>query len=160
MVTGTSGNPRLKIFMVGLLALTAAQAAQASGPETAAPNATVLLQMEVQADAAKPREQCYLYTQLVTALMESASQQVAAGEDEDAGKTVGRIAEVTAKLQRAAARDAKKLKDAEKLLGESRRRLMELSRIANGAERDAMRSTLLKLDAAHNKILDMVFLQP
>ena len=160
MVTGTSGNPRLKVFVIGLLALTAAQAGQASGPVTAAPNAAALLQMEVQADAAKPREQCYLYTQLVTALMDTASQQVAAGEDEDAGKTVGRIAEVTAKLQRTAGRDAKKLKDAEKLLGESRRRLMELSRIASGEQRDVMRSTLLKLDAAHNKILDLVFLQP
>jgi hypothetical protein len=143
---------------LGLLALTAVPVAQASGPETGSLSATALIQMEAQADSAKPREQCYLYTQLVNALMETASRQVADGDDEEAGKTVGRIGDVSAKLQHAAARDARKLKDAEKMLSESTRRLKELSRVASGVERDAMRSTLEKLNAAHNKILSLVFL--
>jgi hypothetical protein len=132
--------------------------AQASVPVTSL-NAAALIQMETEADRAKPREQCYLYTQLVDALTETAARQVAAGEDEDAGKTVGRIGEVSAKLQRAAARDAKRLKDAEKMLSETARKLQELSKVASGGERDEMRSALAKLDAAHNKILDLVFRQ-
>jgi hypothetical protein len=161
MVAGTSGNPRLRQWLAGgvsLLALTMVPSAQASGPE-ALLNAAALIQMETEADHAKPRDQCYLYTQLVDALTVTAARQVAAGEDEDAGKTVGRIGEVSAKLQRAAARDAKKLKDAEKMLSESARKLQGLSRIASGGERDQMRATLAKLDAAHNKVLDLVFRQ-
>ena len=161
MTTETSRKPRLKRWLAGgmsLLALTMVPNAQASAPETAL-NAAALIQMEVQADRAKPREQCYLYTQLVNALTAAAARQVAAGEDEDAGKTVGRIGEVSAKLQRATARDAKKLKAAEKMLSESARKLKELSRVASGGERDEMRATLVKLDAAHNKILDLVFRQ-
>jgi len=161
MATETNGKPRLSRWLAGgmsLLALTMVPNAKASAPNTAL-DAAALFQMEVQADRAKPREQCYLYTQLVDALIVTAAGQVAAGEDEDASKTVGRIGEVSAKLQRATARDAKKLKAAEKMLSESARKLKELSRVASGGERDEMRATLAKLDAAHNKILDLVFRQ-
>ena len=161
MATETNGKPRLSRWLAGgmsLLALTMVPNAQASASNTAL-DAAALIQMETQADRAKPREQCYLYTQLVDALMVTAAEQVAAGEDEDASKTVGRIGEVSAKLQRATARDAKKLKAAEKMLSESARKLKELSRVASGGERDEMRATLVKLDAAHNKILDLVFRQ-
>jgi len=161
MVTGTSGNPRLKIWLaggVGLLALATGPAAHAKGPEPTL-NTAALIVMEDQADRAKPREQCYLYTQLVDALTDTAARQVAAGDDEDAGKTVGRIDAVAAKLQRAAERDARKLKDSEKILNESARKLKDLVRVASGEEREAMRATLAKLDAAHNKILNLVFLQ-
>jgi hypothetical protein len=161
MVTGTSGNPWLKQWVVAgawLLVLAGGPPARAKAPDTAL-NSAALIIMEQQADRAKPREQCYLYTQLVNALTDTASRQVAAGEDEDAGKTVGRIAEVTAKLQSAAERDARKLKDAEKILSESSRKLKELARIASGGERDEMRAALAKLDAVHNKVLALVFLQ-
>jgi hypothetical protein len=158
MATEASGIPRLKVLLVGVLALTTVPAL-AKGPETSTLNAATLVQMETQADHAKPREQCYLYTQLVDALTDSASRQVAAGDDEDAGKTVGWIAEVTAKLQLAAERNAKKLKDAEKILNESARRLTDMSRISTGDQRDELRRTVQKLDAAHTKVLAMVFLQ-
>jgi hypothetical protein len=95
----------------------------------------------------------------VNALADTASRQVAAGMDEDAAKTVVRIAEVTAKLLNTAARDTKKLKDAEKILSESSRKLTELARVANGEQRDELRATVVKLDAAHSKILSLVFLQ-
>jgi hypothetical protein len=161
MVNGTSRNPKLKKWpagVLGLLALIIVPAVHAgTTPETAAMSAAALILMEDQADHAKPRDQCYLYTQLVDALMERAARQVAAGDDVDAGKTVGRIDEVTAKVQRSAARDARKLKNAEKMLGESARKLNDLSRVANGGERDEMRATLHKLDAVHNKILSLVF---
>jgi hypothetical protein len=122
-------------------------------------NAAMLVQMEDQADHAKPREQCYLYTQLIDLLTDTASRQVAAGLDEDAGKTVARIAEVAAKLQRTAARDTKKLKDAEKILNESARKLTQMVRVVNGEQRDEIKAAAVKLDAAHNKILGLVFLQ-
>jgi len=160
--SGTSGNPRLKRWLVGglgVLSLAAAPAARANGPESTLMNSAALIQMEDQADRAKPREQCYLYTQLVNALADTASRQVAAGMDEDAAKTVVRIAEVTAKLLNTAARDTKKLKDAEKILSESSRKLTELARVANGEQRDELRATVVKLDAAHSKILSLVFLQ-
>ena len=163
MVAGTSGKPRLRLKRwlaggLGVLALAAGPAAKAI-PETTTLNSEALIQLEVQADRAKPRDQCYLYTQLVDALTETAAQQVAAGEVEDAGKTVGRISVVAAKLQQAAARDARKLKDAEKILSETARKLKNLSRVTSGGERDEMRAALAKLDAAHNKILDLVFRQ-
>jgi hypothetical protein len=160
--SGTSGNPRLKRWLVGglsVLALACAPAARANGPETTLMNSAMLIQMENQADHAKPRDQCYLYTQLVNVLTDTASRQVAAGLDEDAAKTVVRIAEVTAKLEHAAARDTKKLKDAEKILSESARKLTELARVASGEQRDEVKAVAVKLDAAHNKILGLVFLQ-
>jgi hypothetical protein len=160
MVTGTSGNSSLKGWRVGLLsglALMITPAAHANHQEAVSLNPAVLLQMETEADNAKPRDQCYLYTQLVDALMVTAAHQVAAGDDNDASKTVGQIDEVIAKLQRSADRNAKRLKYAEKMLGESARKLNELSRVAMGGERDEMRATLAKLDAAHNKILSLVF---
>ncbi len=155
---GKGGNPGLRIFLVCLLAL-ATLPARANGPETTLMNAAMLVQMEDQADHAKPREQCYLYTQLIDLLTDTASRQVAAGLDEDAGKTVARIAEVAAKLQRTAARDTKKLKDAEKILNESARKLTQMVRVVNGEQRDEIKAAAVKLDAAHNKILGLVFLQ-
>ena len=160
--TVTSGNPRLSRWLaggLGVLALAAAPAARANGPESTLMNSAALVQMEDQADRAKPREQCYLYTQLVNVLTDTASRQIAAGMDEDAAKTVVRIGEVIVKLQRTAARDTKKLKDAEKILSESARKLTDMARVASGDQRDEMRATLAKLDAAHSKILGLVFLQ-
>lgn len=158
MATVASGLPRRKIVLVGIFALTCVPAL-AKGPDKVALNAAALIQMETQADHAKPREQCYLYTELVDALTQAASKQVAEGNDEDAGKTTGWIAEVIAKLQMAAARDAKKLKDAEKILSESARKLTELSRVSTGDERDELRLTVKKMDAVHTKVLSLVFLQ-
>jgi hypothetical protein len=161
MATAASGNPRLWQWLaggLGVLALASGPAGQAKAPVTSLNPAGIIL-MEEQADRAKPREQCYLYTQVADALTDAAGRQVAAGDDEEAGKTVGRLAEVIAKLQHAAERDAKKLKDAEKILSETARKLKDLSRVASGGQRDQMRAAVVKLDAAHNKVLNLVFLQ-
>jgi hypothetical protein len=140
-----------------LVVFSSGPVAQASGPDETALDATALIQLEQQADKAKPRDQCYLYTELLHALTESAGREVAAGQSAEA--TVQHISAVMAKVDRASARDTKKLKDAEELLAHTTRRLQDMSRLANGEERQKMQGVLKALNAVHAHILNLVFAQ-
>ena len=128
-------------------------------PDEAALDAAALVQMEQQADRANPREKCFLYTQLLHALAEAAGREILDGKHNEAAQTAEAINRVTAKAEATSARDAKKLKEAEELLQSTTRRLTDMTRALSGEESSAMHSTLQKVNAAHDKILDLVMRQ-
>jgi len=143
---------------VGILAvLVSGGPAKASGPDETILDAAALIQMEQRADHADPREQCYLYTELLHGFTELAGRQMAAGED--AAATVKRIDEVAAKVQKMTAKDAKRLQKAEELMEHIERRVSDMARVASGDERAVMQSTLSHLNQVHSSLLAMVFRQ-
>jgi hypothetical protein len=113
--------------------------------------------MEQRADAAQPRDQCYLFTEVLQGLTELAGRQIAAGDDANAAATLRRINVVAAKVQQTSSANARRLKNAEILLDYTTRRLTDMARIVSGSERTAMQSTLQRVDRVHTQLLAMVF---
>jgi hypothetical protein len=113
--------------------------------------------MEQRADAAQPRDQCYMFAEVLHGLTELAGREIAAGDDQDAGSTLTHIDSVAAKMQKVSAANAKRLKNAELLLEHVTRRLNDMAHVASGTQRSAMQATLLCVDHLHTQVLAVIF---
>ncbi|MES2393375.1 MAG: hypothetical protein V4555_17155 [Acidobacteriota bacterium] len=133
--------------------------ARASGPDDSALDAATIVQLEQRADHAQPREQCYWYSRLLQALTETAGREMSAGQDAPLATTLAQIDTVMAKIQKISARDAKKLKDAEKMMERTEWRLTDMARVASHDEQAGLKSTLERLNQLHSKVLALVFTQ-
>jgi hypothetical protein len=132
-------------------------AARASGPDETPWDLVALVQLEHKADVAEAKDQCYLYTELLHGLTELAGRQMAAGQPEDAVFTVRQVDQVAVKLRAAAAKDPKRLKNAEQLLEHTTHRLGDMVRVAGAQEQAAMQVTLQHLNSVHDSLLALVF---
>jgi hypothetical protein len=130
---------------------------KAAGPDETVLDAAALVDLQQRADHAQLRDQCYLYTELVHQLTEMAGRQMAAGEDDEAGKTMLKVDAVAAKLQQASVVDAKRLKNAEELLDHTTHRLADMVRVASDQQRSGMEATLRHLNTVHSNVLALVF---
>ena len=146
----------VRLLPLFLLAAACAPRAHALAAETLL-DAAGLQQLEQRAAAAQPREQCFLYTELVHELTELAGQQVAAGDTEHASATLQRIDAIAAKIHMSVARDAKRLKNAEMLLHHTTRRLADILHVSANEDRAVVQSTLKRLDDVQGEILTQVF---
>lgn len=133
------------------------QACRASGSDDISPPAAVVAAMEERAAQADPRDQCYLYTEVLQSLIEVEGRQVGAGDDQAASATLNQINQVAARLKSAETADAKKLKNAEELMHRTTRRLGDMLHLTSGTERTAMKATLDQLNRVHDEILTLVF---
>ncbi len=129
----------------------------ASNPDETVLDAAALGQMEVRADHALARDQCYLYTELLHGLTELAGRQMEAGQDDAAAATMVQVDAVATKLEVVTGKDAKRLKNAEMLLEHTTHRLSDMLRVASSEQRSVMLSTLKHLYAVHTSVLAMVF---
>jgi Na+/phosphate symporter len=121
------------------------------------PEAQAIAQLEAKANHANPREQCYLYTQLVQTMVEAAGHQMLAGDSERATATLKQTEHYTQLIHLALARDTKRLKDAEKMMEQTTQRMGEYLRHTSGDDHTAMQATLKQLDHVHDELLDQVF---
>jgi len=122
------------------------------------PDAQTLSQMEQRAQAANPRDQCYLYTELVHTMTEMAVQQIANGDDDNNTNAVLRqIDRYSHLIQASLAKNTKHLKNAEMLMHHTTLRLAESLHLASGDDRSNVQATLKQLDLVQDQILNQVF---
>jgi hypothetical protein len=143
-------------WVVAGIGLACGGTARAVGPGLAL-DAVTLTHMEEQAAQANPREQCYRYTELLAALTEVEGQEIAAGQEEQARVTMQKMNEVAAKVQVAAAGDAKKLKDAEKMLEFATHRVSDMVHVVGYEQQQALQATWQHMNQVHSSVLAMVF---
>lgn len=129
----------------------------ASSSNEAILNEAALLQLEARAQSAQPREQCFLYSELVHNLTEIAGKQFSDGETEQAGTTLRRINGLVQKMQISLARDSKRLKNAELLMRHTTRRLMDMLHVASNDDRPVLQATLKRLDTVQSEMLTQLF---
>jgi hypothetical protein len=149
---------RIAFFTVVLLLSTSVPcraAREDTSPE--AQNAQIIAQLELKASHANPREQCYLYTQIIQTMVEDAGRQILNGDSEQAAATLKRTEHYTQLIHLALARDTKRLKDAEKMMEHTRQRVSEYLNRTSGDDHLAMQATLKQLDHVHDELLDQVF---
>jgi len=73
-------------------------------------------QLEQRASEAKPREQCFLYAELVHVMTQKAGKELSDGDSEKAASTLKQIDKYAHLIHINLARDTKRLKNAEMLI--------------------------------------------
>jgi hypothetical protein len=146
----------VSIVAVLTLNLSVASVCAASG-DNKPPDPDAIAALEARANQAQPREQCFLYAQLVQQMTELSIQQYAAGDAEKAATLLKRIQQITQKIHFSLADNDKRLKNAEILLSHTAFRLNEMLRASSVEDRPLVEQTLAQVTQAKNATLMQVF---
>src|SRR6202453_3606469 len=109
-----------------------------------------------KADQAQPKEQCFLYAELVHQMTELAGQQLTAG-DARASETLHLIQKYAEKIHMGVAEDGKKMKNAEQLMRHTSYRLNDILNAASYDDRQVLQSTLKQLEQVQTELMMQVF---
>jgi hypothetical protein len=121
------------------------------------PDDQMITALEQRAATAQPREQCFLYAQLVHEMIEFSAQKYAAGDVDKATGLLKKAQEFTNKIRSALGVNDKKLKDAQILMRHTAFRLTELLHASNSEDRPLMQETLAQLNKAQSDAMLQVF---
>jgi hypothetical protein len=148
----------MRIRPVAIILMTAlAIPAYSASFDKATPDEQSITALEQRAAQAQPREQCFLYAQLVHEMVEFSAAKYAAGDVDKANGVLKRAQEFTHKLTAALAMNDKKLKDAQILLRHTAFRLNEWLHESNTEDRPLLEQTLAQLNRAENDTMLQVF---
>jgi hypothetical protein len=111
----------------------------------------------VKAEQAQPKEQCFLYAELVHQMTELAGQQYSSGEADRASETLRLVQKYAEKIHMGVAQDGKKLKNAEELMRHTSFRLNGILNAASYEDRQALQATLKQLEQVQTELMMQVF---
>ncbi|MGA9061331.1 MAG: hypothetical protein WB341_06655 [Terracidiphilus sp.] len=129
----------------------------ASSPDSALPDQQSIDALEARAAQAQPREQCFLYAQLVQQMTELSIRQYAAGDVTKATGLLKRIQHITQKIHLSLADNDKRLKSTELLLSHTAFRLNEMLQSSSVDDRALVQQTLAQVTDAKNATMMQVF---
>jgi hypothetical protein len=127
--------------------------AHASSIDSNLPDAQALAQLELRAQQAGPRDQCFLYTELVHTMTEIAGKQLLNGDFDKASDTLKKVNHYAQLIHMDLASNSKRIKNAEMLMHHTTYRLGEYLRKASGEDQDTLKATLQQLDKVHDELL-------
>lgn len=131
--------------------------ALASSFDDKIPDQQAIDALEQRANSAQPKEQCFLYAQLVHQMIELSARQAAAGDVEKATGLLKRAQEFTHRIHMALAGNDKRLKDAQILLRHTAFRLAEMLHANSFDDRPLVEQTLAQLNRAQDEAMLQVF---
>jgi hypothetical protein len=130
---------------------------RASSVDQNLPDAQALAQLELRAQQAGPRDQCFLYTELVHDMTELAGRQMLNGDIDQASATLKKVNHYAQLIHFSLADNAKRMKNAEMLMHHTTYRLSEYLHKASSEDQDTLKATLKQLDQVHTELLAEVF---
>ncbi len=133
------------------------ESARASSLDDKIPDLQSIQALEARAIQAQPREQCFLYAELVHQMTEMSLRQYAAGDVESASGMLKRIQQLAQKIHLSVANKDKRLKNAEILLSHTAFRLNEMLRSSNLEDQLLVKQTLAQVNQAQNEAMIGVF---
>ena len=148
---------RLKLTLVALVLAPFALLPTSASAASLALDAAALIQLEQRAEHAIPREQCFLYTELVEIYTDTAARQLAAGEIEQASASLKRVQTFAGYIHMGLAKDSKRLKNAEMKVHSASFRLGQFLREVSTEDKPVIESTLKQLEKVHDELLAQVF---
>ena len=148
---------RSSLLLLATLAIVGPVSARASSIDEAVMDANALSQLEARAATAQPKEQCFLYAELVHQLTEQAGRQLTDGKIDEVSSTLKHIDALAAKIHVSLAHDTKRLKNAELILHHTSRRLFDMLHVAPSDSRETLQATLKRLDVVQSELLTQVF---
>ena len=117
------------------------------------PDAQMLAQLELRAQQAGPRDQCFLYTELVHTMTEIAGRQMLNGDIEQATNTLKQVNHYAQLIHIDLAGNSKRIKNAEMLMHHTTYRLSEYLHKASNEDQDTLKATLKQLNQVHEELL-------
>jgi hypothetical protein len=129
----------------------------ASSPDDKTFDQNTIAALEMRIGQAQPREQCFLYAELIHQMTEFSLKQYAAGDFEKAGALLKQVQQITQKMHLAVADNDKRLKNAEILLSHSAFRLKEMLQNSSTEDRPLVAATLAQVNQAQNETMLQVF---
>ena len=121
------------------------------------PTANALAQLEQRARDANPREQCFLYTELIHTMTEKAGKEISDGETEEAASTLKKVNQYAHLIQMNLARNTKKIKDAQMLMHHTTYRLAQYLHLVSDDDKLTVQETLKQLNQVNEELLTQVF---
>jgi hypothetical protein len=140
-----------------LALLLSAPSLNAGGFDDKLPDAASIAALEVRAAQAQPKEQCYLYAELLHQMIEYSSAQYAAGQFDKATTTLHKVHDLASKIHMALSRDEKRLKNTQILLRHTAFRLTELLHSSDEQDRPLVEQTLAQLNQVQTETMMAVF---
>jgi hypothetical protein len=113
--------------------------------------------LEAKVLQAEPREQCFLYAELVHQMTEVSLKQYASGDVDKATGLLKEIQEFAHKIHLSVAGNDKRLKNAEILLRHTAFRLNEMLHSSSFEDRPLVEQTLAQVNAAESEAMMQVF---
>ena len=129
----------------------------AASCENKPPDPDAIAALEARANQAQPREQPFLYAELVQQMTELSIRQYAAGDAEKATNLLKHIQQIAQKIHLSLSDNDKRLKNAEMLLNHTAFRLNEMLRASSIEDRPLVEQTLAQVTKAQNATLMQVF---
>jgi hypothetical protein len=120
-------------------------------------DAQAMAALMAKADQAQPKEQCFLYAELVHQMTELAGQQYSSGDGDHASETLHLVQKYAEKIHMGVAADGKKLKNAEELMRHTSFRLNGILNAASYDDRQVMQATLKQLEQVQTELMMQVF---
>ena len=145
------------LVLTSVFATILALPCHAATTDEALPDANALAQLELHAQQAKPREQCFLYTELIHTMTEIAGHQMLAGDIDHATETLKRVERYARLIHLGLANDTKRLMNAQMLMHHTTRRLDEYVHKASSEDREMLQATLKQLTQVEDELLNQVF---
>jgi len=131
--------------------------ARAASSDSSLPDQQSIEALEARANQAEPRDQCFLYAQLVQQMTELSIRQYQAGDVAKASGMLQRIQQIARKIHLSVKDDDKRLKNAELTLSHTAFRLSEMLQASSIEDRPLVEQTLAQVTDAKNATLIQVF---
>ena len=116
-----------------------------------------IIQLEQRALQAKPRDQCFLYTELVSAMTELAGKEILDGDTDHASAMLKKIEHYTELIHMGLSTDPKRVKNAQMLMHRTANRLNEYLHEASSEDQATLKATLKQLNQVQDELLAQVF---
>ena len=145
------------VAVVSILCMVGSTRPAFAGLDDKVPDAQSIAALELKANQAGPREQCFLYAELVHEMIEYSSLQYAAGEIDKAADTLKHVNTFAMKIHMAVANDEKRLKNAQILLRHTAFRLNELLHASSLEDRPLVQQTLAQVNQIQTETMMQVF---
>ncbi len=146
---------RCGVIVIALAAL--ALPSFASSPDDKPIDQQSIQALAARIAQAQPREQCFLYAELIHQMAEFSMKQYAAGDVDQATDLLKQIQDVTHKLHLSMGDKDKRLKNAEILLRHTAFRLTEMLHNSSTDDRPMVEATLAQVNRAESEAMLQVF---
>jgi hypothetical protein len=147
---------RVSLAVFALLAVTTMPAC-ASGIDDKTFDQQSIDALVAKASQAQPRDQCFIYSEIVHEMTELSLRQYAAGDEAKSADLLRQIQGLAHKIHLSMADDNKRLKNAEILLRHTAFRLTEMLHSSSFEDRTLVEQTLAQVNQAQNEAMMQVF---
>lgn len=149
---------RVKVLLAVLVLLPlGAIQARAYSPDEKMASQDTISALEAKIPSAQPREQCFLYAELIHQMTEFSVRQYSQGHVEKASDLLKQIQQLAHRVHLSVAMDNKRLKNAEILLRHTAFRLNEMLHSSSYEDRPLVEQTLSQVNQAESEAMMQVF---